>query len=67
MRGSAAGGGELVGGPRALTQLAERIGLARRNAARVGGAVSATAAGGELLDQSADQAAMLGVQPTLQR
>jgi len=62
VRGFPRGGGELVSGAGALTQLDERIGLAFGDGAGVGHAVSGGTVGAELLDQGAEQAAVLGIQ-----
>jgi len=67
MRWFAGGGREIVGDAGPVAQLDERISLACRDAPGVRGTVGARAGGGELLDQGADQAAVFGVQPALQR
>ena len=66
MWGFPCGSEELVGGAGPFAQFDERIGLALRNRPGVGHTVGARAAGGELLDQRADHAAVLGVQPAFQ-
>jgi len=62
----ACGGGELFAGAGPLAQLNERIGVALGHGAGVRHAVALGVAGGELLDQHADQAAVFGIQPAFQ-
>jgi hypothetical protein len=62
-----AGGGKLLCGAGPVAQFDERIGLALRDRTSVGDPVgSGGAAGGELLDQSANLGAVLGVEPAFQ-
>lgn len=57
---------KIHGSPGAFAQLDQGIGMALRHGAGVGLAFGRGAADGELLDQRANHAAMLGIQPALQ-